>query len=126
MQEQTKLGDDKGTAGQALEKVDFQKVQQACWTGFVGSLNFCIKNNLHTDKLVINYQGQDCRITECQIDGTCQIDMPGGDRNIVALRPEDCTRLQAVMCDVPPAFLADYAQQSGGQHGQQQHGSQQM
>jgi len=87
--------------GTAVEEVNLAEMQKSCFRSFIGCLNWCLKNNKHTEQLVINYQGTDCRITECYEDGTCLIDMPGAQRQKVALKPEDCARLQCVMCEVP-------------------------
>jgi hypothetical protein len=108
--EQSRQG---GMAGQAAEPVDLSKLHESCWDNFCGLLNYNIRQNNHTDKLTLDFQGRDCRVMECNADGTCLVDVPGGEPQALAMKPEDCTRLTEVCCGMPPGSLSIFA---GGRH----------
>jgi len=98
-----------GMAGRVAEQVDLKKLMESCWGGFCGMINYFIRGNQHTDKLIVDFQGRDCRIMECNTDGTCLVDVPGGEPQALALKGEDCYRLMAVCCNIPPDQLMKHA-----------------
>ena len=108
-----------GGAGAAVDLHEFEQTQRTCWLAFCFAVNHNIKENKHTGQLTINYQGRDCRIMALDPNGMCKIDVPGGEPQMVALKPDDCARLLAVACDVPQTELTkglhEYAAGGGGQ-----------
>src|SRR5438270_11336015 len=86
--------------GQVAEPVDLRKLQEICFRAFCAAINYNIQQNNFPGQLTINFQGQDCRIMECNTEGTCLADVPGGEPQSLALKPDDCTRLMAVCGNV--------------------------
>lgn len=109
---QHRTGGHPHAGGVAVEEFDLKQLQETCWRDFCGVVNHNIQQGRYTGELTVKFQDADCRIMECQPDGTCVVDVPGGEPQTLGLKPEDCTRLLAVCCNIPPNQMASYG---GGQ-----------